>query len=456
MALWTELAYQTHWHVFLLDERDKQRNFWEFTNTFRLNAALKEISTFCEGVPLLDFDRAKEKFIAETSLDALHAMTSRSPMNADGKSIFDASNMVPGPPAFPHPLKSARFAGVIKESLANHGSSNSATVLEYEREKSIQWAADLASRAFVYLDVCHWINLRHVLLQSAKATPVYEKIVDRLKTLAEKDVVICPLSAPILEELMKQSDPLSRAATANLMDIFSRGICVRRFNEAIREQWRIYSSGEWKPGAKVSGSVTKIGYWLPEDVLKSVFWSPETEYAWEKVLVDLRWALAVDDYQRLVTLGKVVKAEEPPFLTKWRALPVEQRLKKKPFPDLLKICRKDILDAYWKELSGGESLGSATHPAESIIEGKDYGRMPCCEIVAGMCAAQVHRGGRIRDNDVFDFIHAGAGIPACRAYFCDGPMEHLLRSKPLQIDIHFDATIRSRPEELLLYLESIN
>jgi hypothetical protein len=35
-------------------------------------------------------------------------------------------------------------------------------------------------------------------------------------------------------------------------------------------------------------------------------------------------------------------------------------------------------------------------------------------------------------------------------------MERLLRKKPLQIDIHFDATIRSRPEEMLDYLESIN
>ena len=97
-----------------------------------------------------------------------------------------------------------------------------------------------------------------------------------------------------------------------------------------------------------------------------------------------------------------------------------------------------------------------TNAADLVIDGMSYGQVPCCEIVAGMCAAQVYKGGRVRENDVYDFVHAGAGIPSCRAYFCDGPMEHLLRNKPLQIDIHFDATIRSRPEELLGYLESIN
>lgn len=79
-----------------------------------------------------------------------------------------------------------------------------------------------------------------------------------------------------------------------------------------------------------------------------------------------------------------------------------------------------------------------------------------CEIVAGMCAAQVHRGGRVRDNDVLDFVHAGVGIPSSRACFCDRPMEHLLKTKPLQIDSIFNLVIRGRPEEILNYLESIS
>jgi len=47
-------------------------------------------------------------------------MTSRSEMNAEGESVFDASN-ASEPADIPNPLKSARFAGVIKESLAITG-----------------------------------------------------------------------------------------------------------------------------------------------------------------------------------------------------------------------------------------------------------------------------------------------------------------------------------------------
>jgi len=457
MHLWTELAYQSHWHVFLLDKKNRQQKFWEFANTFHLADTLKNITDFCKGVPLVDFDSAKEKFIAETTLDGLHAMVSSSELNADGKSVFDASNMIAGPPEFPHPLKSARFAGHIQESLAKHAGSQTSPS-EYEREKAARLAAELTSKHFIYLDVCHWINLRHVWLQSKNALPVYEKIVDRLNLLAEKQAVLCPLSTAIFDELMKQTDALTRTATANLMEVFSRGICVRNFRDAFCEQWKLYYSEQMKPGAKVSGSITKVGYWLPEKVLKMVFWRPEMESVWKKVAIDLRWGLTVDDYQRLIALGEVAKEEVPPFLAKWRSLPAEQRLKKRSFADLVRSCRQDIFNVYSKDLNGGEQSSGETiiNPADLLINGATYGKVPCCEIVAGMCAAQVHRGGRIRENDVYDFVHAAAGIPSCRAYFCDGPMEHLIRKKPLEIDIHFDATIRSRPEDLLTYLKSVN
>lgn len=64
-------------------------------------------------------------------------------------------------------------------------------------------------------------------LQSRLALPIYEQIVERLNHLAEQQRVLCPLSVPIFEELMKQIDARSRTATANLMDVFSRGISVR-------------------------------------------------------------------------------------------------------------------------------------------------------------------------------------------------------------------------------------
>lgn len=453
MAMWMELAYQTHWHVFLLDQQDKQHGFWEFTNTFRLSTALRDMMDYCNGVPSVDFDKAKEKFITETTLEALHAMTSRSEVNENGVSIFDASNAVPSAPAYPNPLKNARFGGVINESLATHGTQNSEDPAHYERGKFLGLSKELRPKTLVYLDICHWINLLNVWLQSPKSMTVYEQIVNRLKFLCEESALICPVSAPIFEELMKQSDPLSRAATANLIESLSRGICVRSFKDTLCEQWKNYASGQAKFENELFSSITKIGFWAPEGLLKDQFWRQEMGSSWRKIIVDLRWNLTVDDYQRLVSLGKVEKEAPPPFLSKWRSHPAEQRSNKSKFLELLKICRSDVWEAFSDVISNSTSSGNLA--SEPIIGNTDYGRVPCMEIAAGMCAAKIYHGGRIRENDVLDFIHAAVGIPSCRAYFCDRPMEHLLRNQPLAIDSHFPIIVRSRPEDLLNYLESL-
>jgi hypothetical protein len=73
-----------------------------------------------------------------------------------------------------------------------------------------------------------------------------------------------------------------------------------------------------------------------------------------------------------------------------------------------------------------------------------------------MCAARVLGGGKIRPNDLLDYLHASAGIPSSEAYFCDGPMEHLVRSKELKLDQHFGVTVHSKPEGLLTYLKTIS
>jgi hypothetical protein len=315
-----------------------------------------------------------------------------------------------------------------------------------------QLTSQLESKSLVYLDVCHWINLLNVWLQNTKALPIYEKVVQQLKSLAEEGALICPLSASTLQELMKQSDPLSRAATANLIESFSRGICLRSFKDTLCEQWKVYTSRGSKPSNAYVGYVAKIGFWLPEAIMRSLFWEPSIDSIWKHVLVDLRWNVTVDDYQRLVSLGEAVTEESPPFAAKWHGLPAPQRTSKWTFAELQHACRKDVLEAYSGDLADSSPEGQAI---EYMVRATDYSRVPACEIVAGMCAVQVHRGSRVRENDVLDFIHAATGIPACRAYFCNRPMEHLLRNMPLQIENYFNATIRSRPEDLLAFLGSL-
>lgn len=228
LGMWRELAFQTHWHLVLLDRKNEQRGFWEFRNTFRLSDVLGEMDDFCRGIPVLDFDKTKAQFMAEKSVEELfHEGPSSSIHSVSGFSVYDDRFAIAPATDSSNPLKAARFISVFRDSTNRHagdGRLPAATLLNHKLDAL---KSEIAGRKIIYLDVCHWINMRHVWLQSRLALPIYEQIVERLNRLAEQQRVLCPLSVPIFEELMKQIDTRSRTATANLMDIFSQSISVR-------------------------------------------------------------------------------------------------------------------------------------------------------------------------------------------------------------------------------------
>jgi len=468
LGMWRELAFQTHWHLLLLDRKNEQRGFWEFRNTFRISNFLGEMEDFCRGIPVLDFDKTKAQFMVEKSVEELfHEGPSSSIHSGSGFSVYDDRFAIAPTADSSNPLKAARFISVFRESIKRHAGDGRLPAATHLKHKLDTLKSEIAGRKIIYLDVCHWINLRHVWLQSRLALPIYEQIVERLNRLAEQKRVLCPLSVPIFDELMKQIDTRSRTATANLMDIFSQGISVMRFEEAFAEQCHSALNGQASDVQIKSNSVSKIGLWFDDEAARAAWWSPDNSGAWENVGIDLRWELTVCDAQKLTANGFVPHVEKTEFFSKWAELPVQQRTSPKPFWELSQKCRSDVVECYAAEVISRleailgkkqrdevrESILKLTH---TMIESKDYGRIPCCEVLAGMCAARVRGGGKVRPNDIFDFLHASAGIPSSEAYFCDGPMEHLIRNKELKLDQHFTVRVHSKPEDLLGYLNSIS
>ena len=55
----------------LLGEGNQQRDFFEFENVFNLDEALDLMVQACGPIPMVDFARAKARFMEENSLDDL-------------------------------------------------------------------------------------------------------------------------------------------------------------------------------------------------------------------------------------------------------------------------------------------------------------------------------------------------------------------------------------------------
>jgi hypothetical protein len=73
LAIWRDLARQSHWHLFLLDGYNEQQGFFEFENGYGLGEALDAAEDACKEMESSDFNLAKAQFCRNFNLpDLLH------------------------------------------------------------------------------------------------------------------------------------------------------------------------------------------------------------------------------------------------------------------------------------------------------------------------------------------------------------------------------------------------
>jgi hypothetical protein len=73
VAMWRDLARQTHWHVILVDGEGTVFNLLEFSNVYGLGHSLDQVLAVCEGMDHGIFAEAKEEFSANYSLEDLYS-----------------------------------------------------------------------------------------------------------------------------------------------------------------------------------------------------------------------------------------------------------------------------------------------------------------------------------------------------------------------------------------------
>jgi hypothetical protein len=95
----------------------------------------------------------------------------------------------------------------------------------YRRRRLGHFRSQLAGRQAVYLDINHWIELEKVAAGTS-GNAAYVALLGLLRDKVSARVLFCPTSASLLMELAKQNNPVTRAATARLMDALSAGAAL--------------------------------------------------------------------------------------------------------------------------------------------------------------------------------------------------------------------------------------
>lgn len=329
------------------------------------------------------------------------------------------------------------------------------SIEQHSRARQVQLGRDILSCKKIYLDACFWILLRDTELGLRVGVPE-RKLLHFLRRGVRGGKLICPVSATVFIELMKQPfTAIRRQATAELIDELSLGVTavdpktllqleIHCFLLKARGDTAIYDMQEliW----------TKVAYVLGAryPVIPSL--SPEDQLTIQSRFFDHLWD------QSLFTIINIIGAANAPG-DNFRHLSSETNVQNQQHRDEL----KSFEGTYDIELRGSiEFAGEIAADVIDVLASKDAGRsfkptseerstaVKSCRNLLYFAAKKpqnrsalrsLHVGAAIhasmrwdkkrkfKPNDYYDFQHATIALAYCDAFFTEIPL-HVLVTRP--------------------------
>ena len=334
------------------------------------------------------------------------------------------------------------------------------SIEQYSRARQIELGQSLANRKRIYLDARFWIILRDAALGS-RNDPAAQKLLDYLRRGVASGCLVCPISATMFLELMKQRYTESRRiGTARLIDELSLGVTmaapkvvmgteVYTFMLRAKGGVDLYSMQEliW----------TKVAYVLGDTYPSLPHLSPAQELEMQKAFFDHMWNCSLSD------MVKVMGDISPPgdgFLE------LSQKINEKNIQH--KVELRSFAQTYDIELRGGIELAGemaadvlhdlAEKNAERELRPTQEERAgvvnQCCNllyhalkkpevksILRGLhVEASIHaamrwdKGRKFRPNDQYDFQHAVAALCYCDAFLTEGSLHSLVTRSDVDLE----------------------
>ncbi|CAE6858070.1 hypothetical protein R69749_06308 [Paraburkholderia domus] len=334
----------------------------------------------------------------------------------------------------------------------------------------------VAGRDRIYLDKCFWIHLR-AARTLALSPPGASDLLDSLMTGVSAGRLVCPISDALFLELMKQSDPATRGATAELIDELSCGITLSPEPTRVATEVAHFLHANagysvhplehlvWTKVPYILGSQHPVATAFPEDerlVVQKAFF----DHLWEVSpstmvgIIGEAWPLASPFVDIAYRLNRDNAAHAPSM----KSFAQVYRDEINGVLELAAPIAADVLHDM-----AVKSLGLDIQPSADERKGitrqclgllraavrKPAGRRALRTLQVGAllhAALRWNRTQKLDANDIFDFHHAGAELGYCDALLTDGPMHTLLKQRHLAIERDFPCRVMSSVEEAAIWV----
>lgn len=320
--------------------------------------------------------------------------------------------------------------------------------------------------ARVYLDTCYWVRLRDVILGRPVADD-YVVLLARLRELKAADRILCPLSFPMYHELAKQSDDHTRRTMASLMDELSEGICIQPPNQIERIELKRHilrsvlgpeapDVGEWL-WVKASGI---CGEMIPVPKAK---WSEENVTLIQKVFLESQWNHSIStlaEFYRKHPADDVLTSLAEAYNTDAQKYREQQVPFERVWHEEMANLFKPLWENHFEAIARQVWDQFPAECAEALEKEGSIKPDPMClatlQIKARLHAAFFVSSGAMKfeSNDLVDALHAAVSLPYFDAVFLERPLAIRLKTKPLEFEKEYGATVMWNPSEVLDWLAS--
>jgi hypothetical protein len=370
-------------------------------------------------------------------------------------------------PTFPALFNRPEINAIQELSSAFHKAHPEISPSVYLHALHVRLAQKMESRRIIYIDTCHWVKMRHWLLDDPKKEPIYQKVLEFLRKLKSEGQVVCPISFPMFTELMRQSDARTRTATAKLMDELSDGICLQFPRDLMRVELRqqMLRSVLKENAPEIEERIwTKVGYLTGEQFpVSSAFAQEDVEYL-QKTFLDFMWHARLEDKIDMLDQQSFPQQNGPMLASAHNTDAQFYIEKQMSFAGVLEHEKRQLFCIHLKNIfeeTAREILEEYPEQAAKAMASQnptqkpDPFSLPSVQIIGGINAIFMTSREKFIPNDLVDAEHAALALPYCDIFFCDGPLAHKLKSPPLKLDTAYQTTVISCPQLFFTAMESI-
>jgi hypothetical protein len=361
---------------------------------------------------------------------------------------------------------------MLTKRWMHHRSTPNVGIHSYRRAVRYNLGKAIGSKKLIYLDLKYWIYLRDGFMGRARSA-VHDEILQRLLTLVQVGQCLCPFSFPIFDELLEQDDPVTRQATAQVIDALSLSICIQDpFTLAETELYAFLQKFH-----SVSRGIfnlrdyvwTGASYCAGEMIPTKTAFPPVEELVVQKVMDDLLMSETLESVVQSL-YGSQRKAQD-----NFHSILNDNNSRRGSNLNFGAAYTEELagaIDAYHPSIRNALSyLFEAEHghsPAPSdysierrvhrlktlifrlVMAGPARKELPSIHIHAAIHGAIRATGSRrYKPTDLSDFQHAALALPYYDIFFTENSLAHLITHPPLKLDTLYGSTVLSREEDAM-------